>query len=276
MAGLIFETTTLLIQSGFKVKHEPGDTYARVFFRTGYRFGYCGVSLTIGKDHRMMEILLLGEHNELGFDSNELNFHGQEIINCPGCMALRIRQLSGEKKTGKICRECKRHEQEKVAGGSDNEKEVTQLQAALEKVKLTQNDIKQLLQRGSYNLQKGQSVFKILNETYDVKLLDVYNCCRELLAAQDAEKKALAAETARAQAEAAIQAAAQAAAQAEAKAIEREALNQSKISLTEIHIKKCQEQNQSMTKKEMFQSAQKDIQGLTETQFNKALKNLKK
>lgn len=105
-AGMIYDLSVLLQSLGFRVKYTLGDTVLHAYFPHP-RSGIIGASIAIGKDHFRMEILLLDKHVDFVHNCKDIGFNGIEIINCVGCMALRVRKLSGEKKPGTTCKECR-------------------------------------------------------------------------------------------------------------------------------------------------------------------------
>lgn len=108
----------VLRSHGFITEYEDLATCLRVFFFTTNP-NVIGASIAIGTDHYRMEILLWGKYRNLVFECKNPVFHDLEIINCVGCMLLRVRKLAGEKKPGTTCKECRdrrriaeQHEQE--------------------------------------------------------------------------------------------------------------------------------------------------------------------
>lgn len=117
-ARMISDLSKVLQSHDFRVEHVEGDTCLRVFFPTPCP-NVIGASIAIGTDHCCMEIILWGKYNNLVFECDDPAFNDLEVINCVGCMTLRVRELSGEKKLDTTCRDCR--DRRRIAEQQENE-----------------------------------------------------------------------------------------------------------------------------------------------------------
>ena len=130
-AKMISMLNLLLLSLGFRTEYEEGATCLRVFFSTPCP-NVIGASIAIGTDHCRMEILLWGRYRDLVFECEDPLFNDLEVIHCVGCMALRVRELSGVKNLDTTCPECR--DRRRIADQLEEEEQARQHEAWKAKV----------------------------------------------------------------------------------------------------------------------------------------------